>query len=194
MPADESKGWRVLETFNGVRVSTLAGLYKAWRLTEAPFLEFGFSGRGRAIVLAREAVAESEARLLRLHGIPSSGSPGVVAAADNGHGDSSAIVSGSVSGRAQSSASLALAPNALAPKAHTTAIRGVWVAAPNASSPLQAAPQIVAAAVATALATGEGRKPAMPSSKAADGTQIRPESQSRRGRARSAFKRRFLKR
>ena len=189
MLADESKGWRVLETFNGVRVSTLAGLYKAWRLTEAPFLEFGFSGRGRAIVLAREAVAESEARLLRLHGIPSSGSPGVVAAADNGHGDSSAIVSGSVSGRAQSSASLALAPNA-----HTTAIRGVWVAAPNASSPLQAAPQIVAAAVATALATGEGRKSATPSSKAADGTQIRPESQSRRGRARSAFKRRFLKR
>jgi len=76
-------GWRVLSTFNGQPVRSLAGLYSAWKRAAAEgvaFLEFGFGkGVGAShIILEQTAVAESEEELLATHGVPSSASKGVV--------------------------------------------------------------------------------------------------------------------
>ena len=84
----EGKGWRVLHAFNGITVNSLAELYVLWQRAQEqlkPFLEFEFSrlptkASSSRIVLAREAVTDAESLILRLHGMPSSVSPGVLRA------------------------------------------------------------------------------------------------------------------
>ena len=81
----EPEGWRILQSFNGAEVGSLVGLYAAWqaaaRNASVRFLEFGFGGERSSslLILEQAAVRDSEALLLRLHGIPSVASPGVIA-------------------------------------------------------------------------------------------------------------------
>jgi len=77
----EMEGWKVLSTFNGQSVRSLAHLYAAWQRSTSEFLEFSF-GAGvheRQMILESTAVRESEGMLLGLHGIPSCVSARVVA-------------------------------------------------------------------------------------------------------------------
>jgi len=79
-----ARSWKMLATFNGEMVLSLAGLYAAWqRAASADFIDFGFGGAETAwhrnIVLDGALVRESEEKLLALHGIPAHASPGVLA-------------------------------------------------------------------------------------------------------------------